>query len=105
MYSTPIIICLSWPLYKAMSHIKVICADSILAPNSVLTRPEHIQAVFKASNKHFKAVDNNSGYFLSQILGKCVGLISRDEWRTVRAITEKPFLRSTSTSYVSIVER
>jgi cytochrome P450 len=81
------------------------CADNKLALHSVLTRPEHIQVVFKDSNKHFKAVDNNSGYLLSQILGQCVGLISQDEWRSVRAVAEKPFLRSTSTGYVSIIER
>ncbi|MCJ1366514.1 hypothetical protein MMC16_005643 [Acarospora aff. strigata] len=76
-----------------------------MTPEVVLTRPEHIQAVFKDSDKHSKAVDNNSGYLMSQILGQCVGLISRDQWKNVRAITEKPFLRSTATSYVSIIER
>ncbi len=79
-------------------------ADSELTLKSVLTRPEHIQAVFKDSDKHSKAVDNNSGYLMSQILGQCVGLISREEWRSVRAVTEKPFHHSMSINYVSAIE-
>lgn len=73
--------------------------------NSVVTRPEHIQAVFRDSDKHHKAVNNNSGYLMSQVLGQCVGLISGDRWRSVRAVAEKPFSRSASTGYVALVEQ
>ncbi|KAI9880684.1 MAG: hypothetical protein M1830_001317 [Pleopsidium flavum] len=79
-------------------------ADSEFNLRSVLTRPEHIQAVFKDSDKHSKAVDNNSGYLMSQILGQCLGLISREQWRNVRAVTEKPFHHSMSINYVSAIE-
>lgn len=72
---------------------------------SVLTRYEHIQEVFKDSDKHLKAVDNNSGYLLSQLLGQCVGLISHDEWKRVRAVCEGPFIRSSAIGYVEIVNR
>lgn len=72
----------------------------------VLTRPEHIQAVFKDSDRHLKAVNNNSGYLLSEILGRCVGLISQDEWKRVRAVTEAPFTRNTTTtSYLPLMQR
>lgn len=72
---------------------------------SVLTRPEHIKEVFKDSDKHFKAVDNNSGYLMSQILGQCVGLVSGNQWRNIRSVTEKAFTRTASTGYVSLIQR
>lgn len=71
---------------------------------SVLTQPEHIQAVFKDSDKHIKAKDNNSGYLLSQILGSCVGLISGSQWRSVRSVTEKAFTRAASAKYFSLIQ-
>lgn len=40
---------------------------------------------------------------LGQLLGQCVGLVSRDQWKRVRAIVEKPFHRSMATRYVSTV--
>ncbi|KAI1176317.1 putative cytochrome P450 monooxygenase [Nemania sp. FL0916] len=70
----------------------------------VLTRPEHIQSVFKDSDKHFKAVNNNSGYLMGQLLGRCVGLISGQEWKTVRQGVEIPFLRKKAAEYVPLVE-
>jgi gliotoxin/aspirochlorine/mycotoxins biosynthesis cytochrome P450 monooxygenase len=72
--------------------------------DSVLTRPEHIQAVFRDSDKHHKAVDNNSGYLMSQILGQCVGLVSGEQWRNVRTVAEKAFTRGVSTSYINLIE-
>lgn len=58
---------------------------------SVLTQPRQLQAVFKDSDKHSKAPANNSGFYMGQLLGQCVGLISGREWRAVRALTETPF--------------
>ena len=72
---------------------------------SVLTSPEHLQAVFKDSNRHFKAVNSNSGYLMSQVLGQCVGLISGTEWRDVHNITEVPFLHSKTTNYIPLAIR
>ena len=69
-----------------------------------MTRPEHIKEVFKDSDKHYKAVDNNSGYLMSQILGQCVGLLSGNSWRNLRSVSEKAFSRSASTAYVSLVK-
>ncbi|KAF2204308.1 putative cytochrome P450 monooxygenase [Delitschia confertaspora ATCC 74209] len=74
-------------------------------PEIVLTRPEHIQVVFRDSDKHIKATSNNSGYLMGQILGQCVGLISGSEWRTARLSTETPFLRKTVVEYVSLVQK
>ena len=71
----------------------------------VLTRPEQLQAVFKDSDKHSKAVNNNSGYLMSKVLGKCVGLISKEEWKTVRISVERPFLRKSAVEYVPLVKK
>lgn len=71
---------------------------------SVLTRAEHIQAVFKDSNKHFKADDSNYGYLMGQLLGQCVGLVSGNQWRDLRAVVEPAFTRTLSTGYVALVE-
>ncbi|KAI0107204.1 putative cytochrome P450 monooxygenase [Nemania sp. FL0031] len=74
-------------------------------PEVVLTRPEHLQCVFKDSDRHFKAANNNSGYLMGQILGRCVGLISGREWKTVRQGVEAPFLRKNAAKYVPLVEK
>ncbi|KAI0423635.1 cytochrome P450 [Xylaria sp. FL1042] len=71
----------------------------------VITRADHIQAVFKDSNMHTKAVNNNSGWFMGEILGQCVGLISGEQWKRVRAVVEVPFRHSTVTRYVPAIRK
>ncbi|EFR00300.1 cytochrome P450 oxidoreductase GliC [Nannizzia gypsea CBS 118893] len=71
----------------------------------VLTQPHQLQAVFRDSNKHSKAENNNSGYLMSELLGQCVGLVSRDRWRALRAVTEVPFQHDKTGSYVDMVLR
>ena len=71
----------------------------------MLTKPEHIQDVFKDSDKHFKAKNNNSGYFFGELLGKCIGLVSRTEWKRLRTICEVPFARSSSATYIQQMQR
>ena len=70
---------------------------------SVLTRPEHIQTVFRDSDKHSKATDNNSGYIMSQLLGSCVGLINGKEWNSVRKVIEVAFLHQNVSSYIPMI--
>ncbi|KAI0114676.1 putative cytochrome P450 monooxygenase [Hypoxylon sp. NC0597] len=88
---------------KSHGHIYRIWSG--MRPEIVLTRPEHLRNVFKDSDKHFKAVNNNSGYFMSQLLGKCVGLISGEEWKSVRTCVEHPFLRKSAAEYVPLVKK
>ncbi|KAF3396054.1 Cytochrome P450 monooxygenase roqR [Penicillium rolfsii] len=52
-----------------------------------------LDSIFFDSDQHFKAINNNSGYLLGQLLGKCVGLISPPEWQAVRAVMQGPFLQ------------
>ena len=75
------------------------------APQSVLTRAEHIEAVFRNSDRHVKASSNDSGYLMGELLGQCVGLISLDRWRRVRAETETPFRHNVCRGYVAMVEK
>ncbi|KAK4184508.1 cytochrome P450 [Podospora australis] len=62
-----------------------------MKPEVVLTQPRMLQPVFKDSDKHSKAPANNSGWYMGQLLGQCVGLISGQNWRALRAVTEVPF--------------
>ena len=49
--------------------------------------------MFWDSNLHTKAINNDSGYLMSQILGQCVGLLSGGAWQLVRRKMEQPFSR------------
>ncbi|KAI0970898.1 cytochrome P450 [Xylaria arbuscula] len=75
------------------------------SPEVVITRADHVQALFKDSNTHTKAINNNSGWFMGEILGQCVGLISGEQWKRVRAVVEVPFRHSTATRYVSAIRK
>jgi cytochrome P450 len=54
---------------------------------------------------HSKAVNNNSGYLMSQLLGRCLGLINGEEWRAVRNVTEMPFNHKTTAEYLPVVDK
>ncbi|KAL8983715.1 MAG: hypothetical protein Q9177_004900 [Variospora cf. flavescens] len=71
----------------------------------VLTKAKHIQAVFSDSDKHIKAVNNNSGYIMGQLLGQCVGLVSGRKWQATRAVTEEPFVHSNVAQHIPMIRR
>lgn len=71
---------------------------------SVLTKPEHIKVVFKDSDRHFKAVNNDSGYLMGRVLGKCLGLVSGQEWKDLRAVSGTAFSRINVTSHVDLIQ-
>ena len=73
-------------------------------PEVVLTRPEHIRAVFKDSDKHVKAVNSNSGYFMQELLGQCLGLISGREWVNLKNTVQAPFIHSSMATHVQLLE-
>ncbi|KAI1145458.1 putative cytochrome P450 monooxygenase [Nemania diffusa] len=75
-----------------------------MRPEIVITRPEHVRAVFSDSDKHVKAPSNNSGYLMSELLGSCVGLISGKQWKTVRSGI-KGFERQSMGNYVPLVQK
>lgn len=41
---------------------------------------------------------------MSQLLGRCVGLISGQDWRAVRAMAEVPFTRRNATEHIDLIE-
>lgn len=79
--------------------------NSANSPLRVLTRPEDVQTVFKDSDKHTKALNNDSGYILGELLGRCVGLISGSDWKRVRAVCEGSFLQTKARDQIPIAQR
>lgn len=73
--------------------------------HSVLTHPDQLRAVFKDSDDHLKAPANNSGHYMNELMGKCVGLISGREWRSVRSVTEPPFSHRNASQSIDMIER
>ncbi|KAF1998241.1 cytochrome P450 [Amniculicola lignicola CBS 123094] len=65
-----------------------------MTPEIVLTHPDDVKAVYRDSDNHSKAVNNNAGWLMGQLLGKCVGLTSTAEWRHVRAATDVSYARN-----------
>ncbi|KAH9883197.1 hypothetical protein J1614_000053 [Plenodomus biglobosus] len=69
----------------------------------ILTNPADIETVFRDSHTHIKASANDSGHYMYQLLGVCLGLVSKKEWQSLRKATEAPFTRTASTTYVEHV--
>jgi cytochrome P450 len=61
--------------------------------------------VFKDSDVHLKAPANNSGHYMNELMGKCVGLISGRAWRSVRSVTEPPFSHWNASQATGMIER
>ena len=69
----------------------------------ILTRPEDIETVFRDSHTHLKANANDSGHYMYQLLGICLGLVSGSQWRSLRKATEAPFTRTATSTYTQLV--
>jgi len=63
------------------------------ALNSVATTAEHVKTIFHDSDRHTKAKNNDAGWMMGQVLGQCVGLLSGDEWASLRRHLSQPFSR------------
>ncbi|KAI3326356.1 putative cytochrome P450 monooxygenase [Xylariaceae sp. AK1471] len=72
-----------------------------MTPEIVLTSPEDVKTVFKDSDMHNKAVNNDAGWLMGEILGKCLGLISRDDWRRVHASVAGAFTLTSASASIS----
>ncbi|KAL5356679.1 cytochrome P450 [Aspergillus floccosus] len=72
-------------------------------PEVVLQTPEDIKIVFRDSDRHSKAVNNDSGYLMGQVLGQCLGLISGSDWRSLRGVCEAAFTHSKATNYLDLI--
>ncbi|KAL4886434.1 cytochrome p450 monooxygenase GliC [Aspergillus karnatakaensis] len=76
-----------------------------MKPEIVLQKPEHVKLVFRDSDQHSKAVNNDSGWLMGEVLGKCLGLISGTQYRTLRSISEPAFRHSTATTYLPLIQQ
>ncbi|KAI0546141.1 putative cytochrome P450 oxidoreductase GliC-like protein [Xylaria curta] len=65
----------------------------------VLTKPAHIEVVFRDSHNHTKAHANDNGYLMECLLGLCLGLISGRPWSAVKSTFEPPFLHKPMSRY------
>ncbi|KAI1288611.1 cytochrome P450 [Xylaria venustula] len=84
----------------------IIYFGTVLIRGSVLTQPEDVKTIiFKDSDLHVKASNNDAGWLIGQLLGKCIGLVSGSEWRKSRASVGDHFtFKSTSHFIQRIVE-
>ncbi|KAB8220162.1 cytochrome P450 [Aspergillus novoparasiticus] len=70
----------------------------------VLTRPEQLHAIFKDSDKHTKATNSDSGYFMSRILGQCLGLMAGPRWKLLKGIEAPPFMHPTAVRSIGRIQ-
>jgi cytochrome P450 len=70
----------------------------------VVTRAEHIKAIFHDSDRHFKAKNNDSGWMMSEVLGQCVGLLSGREWASLRSRVEVPFTHKSVLGFLPTIQ-
>ncbi|KAK8154305.1 cytochrome P450 monooxygenase [Phyllosticta citrichinensis] len=85
---------------KLGSIYRIWCGSS---SEVVISDPQHLKEVFKDSDQHYKAVNNDSGYLMSQILGQCVGLLSGKSWQSLRSQMEVPFTHSAISNDAPII--
>ena len=73
------------------------------ALNSVATTAEHVKTIFHDSDRHTKAKNNDAGWMMGQVLGQCVGLLSGDEWTSLRRHLSQPFSRKSVREFFPIM--
>ncbi|UKZ70826.1 uncharacterized protein TrAtP1_011795 [Trichoderma atroviride] len=73
-------------------------------PEIVLTTPEDLKVFHTDSDKHTKPLDGNFGWFFDKVLGRCVGLLSLDEWKNMRRVVDPSFTHGASVKRISVTE-
>ncbi|OJJ45944.1 hypothetical protein ASPZODRAFT_167643 [Penicilliopsis zonata CBS 506.65] len=73
------------------------------SPEIVLTQPHHLQQYFRHSHDHVKSSDNNAGWLFHELLGSCVGVVSRDQWRNLRKEVDGPFTRPAAMNHTAMI--
>ncbi|KAI0390334.1 putative cytochrome P450 monooxygenase [Xylariaceae sp. FL0594] len=76
-----------------------------LTPEIVLTTPEDVKVVFKDSDLHSKALNNDAGWLMGELLGQCLGLLTGDGWRKVHATVACNFRFSNASSSWPAISR
>jgi len=75
----------------------------LISAFSVVSNPNHLKELFKDSDQHYKAVNNDSGYLMSKILGQCVGLLSGKSWQSLRSQMEIPFTHMAISNEAAVI--
>ncbi|KAL4939195.1 hypothetical protein BDV06DRAFT_231237 [Aspergillus oleicola] len=75
-----------------------------MKPEIVVGDPNAIKSIFIDSGAHLKALNMNSGWVTSELMGDCLGLANNDDWSRIRDVMGGPFHQRTAPSYVSLME-
>lgn len=78
---------------------------TLTLPDRVVSKPEHVKTAFQDSDRHCKASNNDSGYLMSQVLGKCLGLISGDDYRALHHVLGPFFTYTQSGEYLERIQQ
>ena len=70
----------------------------------VITTPEDLRIFHSDSERHCKPLYGHFGWFAGQVLGRCLGLLEGDEWRSRRQIFEVPFRHSPAVARINATE-
>jgi hypothetical protein len=70
----------------------------------VITTPEDLRIFHSDSEKHCKPLYGNFGWFVGQVLGRCIGLLEGDKWRHRRQIFEIPFRHALAIARIDVTE-
>lgn len=73
--------------------------------NSVITTPEDLKNFGSDSNDHGKPPNSNMGWFLGELLGQCMGLLSGKDWKRVRQIFNSAFTHTAAVAQIDVIER
>lgn len=73
--------------------------------DSVITTPQQLRDFHSDGDQHGKPLYSNLGWYLGQVLGSCVGLLTGDNWKKNRRIFDPAFTHSATSSRISTTER
>ncbi|OCK77280.1 cytochrome P450 [Lepidopterella palustris CBS 459.81] len=73
-------------------------------PEIVITTPEHLKIFHSDSEKHGKPRWQNLGWFVGQVLGRCVGLLEGEEWKHRRQVFDPPFRHGAAIARIADTE-
>ncbi|KAI0153253.1 cytochrome P450 [Xylariaceae sp. FL1272] len=91
--------CRVYRLWAGMSPEMYVLAHLGVA-NKVLTQSEDVKTVFQDSDLHTKAINNDAGWLMGQLLGRCMGLVTGSEWRKSRASVGEHFTFKSTSQFI-----
>lgn len=75
-----------------------------MTPEVVVRDAKDVEAIFKDSDKHNKAFNNNAGWLMGELLGKCLGLINGIEYHKLRDTSKHLFTHKSASTYLARIE-